>query len=119
MKYQTEELEGNALDEACAIAERRAYRRRNDGKITVSDPGTLGGLADVCIEGYRPSADWSWGGPIIERERIGLDAYSTVRWNAFHPQRVEGTCGVGPSPLVAAMRAYVASKLGDEVELPD
>ena len=25
----------------------------------------------------------------------------------------------GPTPLVAAMRAYVASKLGDEIDVPD
>jgi hypothetical protein len=25
----------------------------------------------------------------------------------------------GPTPLIAAMRCYVASKLGDEVEVPD
>ena len=27
--------------------------------------------------------------------------------------------GRGPTPLIAAMRCYVASKLGDEVEVPD
>ena len=25
----------------------------------------------------------------------------------------------GPTPLIAAMRCYVASKLGDEVEVPE
>ena len=28
------------------------------------------------------------------------------------------TYGYGPTPLIAAMRCYVASKLGDEVEVP-
>lgn len=119
MKHETAELEGNALDEVCAIAEKRAYRRRKDGRLTVSDPGTAGQMADICIEGYRPSADWSWGGPIIERERINLrmdgrgffaavyEPFAIVRWHK------------GPTPLVAAMRAYVASKLGAEVEIPD
>jgi hypothetical protein len=27
--------------------------------------------------------------------------------------------GVGPTPLVAAMRCYCASKLGDEVDVPE
>lgn len=27
--------------------------------------------------------------------------------------------GYGPTPLIAAMRCFVASKLGDEVEVPD
>ena len=39
------------------------------------------------------STDWAQGGAIIERERI-------------------------PTPLIAALRCYVASKLGDEVEIP-
>ena len=26
---------------------------------------------------------------------------------------------IGPTPLVATMRCYVASKLGDEVDVPD
>jgi hypothetical protein len=26
---------------------------------------------------------------------------------------------VGPTPLIAAMRCYVASKMGDEIELPE
>jgi hypothetical protein len=25
----------------------------------------------------------------------------------------------GPTPLIAAMRCYVASKLGDEIEIPE
>lgn len=72
------------------------------------------------------------GGPIIERERIQLDNakdsdapaserryfWMATIYSAFwEPQRADAH-GVGPTPLVAAMRAFVASKLGDEVELP-
>ncbi len=35
--------------------------------------------------------------------------------NAFH---IEHDGIAGPTPLIAAMRCYVASKLGDEVEIP-
>jgi hypothetical protein len=65
-------------------------------------------------EGYTPSTDWAQGGPIIEREMI------TVEWTG-EDWRTCIWCDekfLGPTPLIAAMRAYVASKLGDEVEIP-
>lgn len=73
---------------------------------------------------FAPSSDWMFGGPIIERERIALvnsggewDAY--VRGGYTHDEGVTGAAeSSGPTPLIAAMRAYVASKLGDEVEVP-
>lgn len=67
----------------------------------------------------RWSSDWWDGGPIIERERImarpcgggvwdatpcNADAIEVWRWNMR-----------GPTPLIAAMRAYVVSKFGEEV----
>ena len=63
------------------------------------------------------STDWSQGGPIIEREGIELLCESLgFRWVAI-PQK--GPEWRGPTPLIAAMRCYVASKLGDEVEIPE
>lgn len=60
------------------------------------------------------SSDWASGGPLIEREGI-----CTVRDDAASPWGA-GIPGIafadGPTPLMAAMRAYVASKFGDEVE---
>ena len=57
------------------------------------------------------------GGPIIEREGIGFTQFNDYpQWTAKHPQAVYFD---GPTPLIAAMRCYVASKLGDEVEVPD
>lgn len=66
------------------------------------------------------STNWSQGGPIIERERIRIDC----PWN---PGPFEATCKIdgvtgwckGPTILIAAMRAFVASRLGDEVEIPE
>lgn len=64
------------------------------------------------------STDWSQGGPIIEREMIWLRAMSSF-WHAQYGKSDEAIWnGIGPTPLVAAMRCYVASKLGDEVEIP-
>lgn len=65
---------------------------------------------------YSPSTDWSQGGPIIEREGIFLDpAHAYPNWSAIFA----GNEHYGPTPLIAAMRCYVASKLGNEVEVPE
>jgi hypothetical protein len=60
---------------------------------------------------------WEHGGPIIERERLCITATPSAHWYArtedYPPRYSEG-----PTPLVAAMRAYVASKIGDEVDVP-
>ena len=70
---------------------------------------------------FAPSTDWSQGGPIIERELIALSPYlyTDDAWQATRATPDKHYCAYGPTPLVAAMRCYVASKLGDEVEVPD
>ena len=62
------------------------------------------------------STDWAQGGPIIERERMRIDC----PWN---PGPYEAECKIdgvtawtnGSTILIAAMRCYVMSRLGDEV----
>lgn len=65
------------------------------------------------------STNWSQGGPIIERENLQLGTWQ-MHWFAYKANgpRV-GQRWNGPTPLIAAMRCYVASKLGEEVEIPD
>jgi hypothetical protein len=68
-----------------------------------------------------PVTNWNQAGPIIERERVQLRM--DEHGNDFAVQCIEGI-GYGPrvdgpTPLIAAMRCYVASKLGDEVEVPE
>ena len=68
---------------------------------------------------WTPSTDWSQGGPIIERE--GIDVLNETKERNVWASLITGHPHVvaeGPTPLVAAMRAYVASKLGDEVDIP-
>lgn len=112
MKTKTSELTGAALDWA------------------------VNQIEECCDDPHAPffSTNWAQGGPIVEREKIGV-------WWATHIVDDEGTewgnywyaepgmtdenadkhytCMTGPTPLIAAMRCYVASKLGDEVEVPD
>ena len=113
MKIKTSELEGIALDWAVG-------KTLGLGDETL-DPITWMETAHPS-RCYSYSTDWSQGGPIIEHACIGLDHYPDDHpqggeWGALTN---EGTVGsFGPTPLVAAMRCYVASKLGDEVDVPD
>jgi hypothetical protein len=72
---------------------------------------------------FKYSTDWAQGGPIIEREYIQLTI--DLAWEA-HIVCEDKKFGVverfgctGPTPLIAAMRCFVASRLGDEVEVPE
>jgi hypothetical protein len=74
---------------------------------------------------YRPSTDWLQGGPIIERELIRVIAPTMrgIDWIARIKQGLPSSMHgwfekTGPAPLIAAMRCYVASKLGDTVQIP-
>lgn len=69
------------------------------------------------------------GMPILEREKITLSPndpkavdYSEP-WSAYYRDLIfdgcEGYFAVGPTPLIAAMRCFLASKLGDTVEIPE
>lgn len=66
--------------------------------------------------------DWAEGGPIIDLKRINL---TTIHdgpqpgWKAYLDSGVPDDCEYGPTPLVAALRCYVASEMGDEVNIPD
>ena len=74
-----------------------------------------------CFDGtYTPSTNWAQGGPIIEREWIELCRLNNGEWRGqWYEQATEKIHReYGDTPLIAAMRCYVASKLGDEVEIP-
>lgn len=115
MLVRTEELTSDALDWAVARCEGLDLEH---------------GLTDD----ERYSTDWAQGGPIIEREGINpfrynkLDPEAPYVWGAHKvvPRpNMEGStnmvalCLDGPTPLIAAMRCFVASRLGDEVDIPE
>ena len=65
---------------------------------------------------------WEHGGPIIEREMISLIHPKYDCWTAHCYDKTlddESYTLDGPTPLIAAMRCYVASKLGDDIEIPE
>jgi hypothetical protein len=108
-------LEGTALDWAVAKClpddTVRIYFEEETGEKLFLD--------DWEVPEFSPSTDWAQGGPIIEREGINLRALSGALWEAETWSAEGGQYLLdGPTPLVAAMRCYVASQLGDEVEVP-
>lgn len=126
MKIKTSELSGAALDWAVAKCSGLEVKRFADRLYYVKGPD--GVCRDAVGGSYSPSTDWSQGGPIIERAEIELLKWGIDGWEAKDtnyqflntPQeRPEFSEGCGSTPLIAAMRCYVASKLGDEVEVPD
>ena len=104
----THDLEGDARDWAVS-------------KIQYTNPVQIGGSTVMVYKGvpfdYHPSTDWAQGGQIIEREKIevfirdgGWFAYSSLsKPEDFH----------GETPLIAAMRCFVALSLGHEVDVPE
>ena len=72
---------------------------------------------------YEPLTDWSQGGPIIEAEAITVTTIhdGAELWGAHLDDGNDfiDSLATGPAPLIAAMRCFVASKLGDEVEVPE
>ena len=64
-------------------------------------------------------SDWSLSGPIIERETIDIEWKGEDKVRASYAWLDETfTEAFGPTPLIAAMRCFIASKLGDEVDVP-
>lgn len=84
---------------------------------TFPNSGALGRYA--FIPHY--STSWLHGGPLIERERINLffefDENHPQVWHAMSDEkpRIKAATAAGETPLIAAMRAFVSSKFGDEV----
>lgn len=109
MKVKTSELTCAALDWAVAKCEEpiggyKAWVQRD------LDNG-------IAPAGVRAD-DWLTAGPIIEREKIAMWPDEEGGYFASANEG-SGADFHGPTPLIAAMRCYVASKLGDEVEVPD
>lgn len=115
MKIKTQDLDGSALDWAVLKCELALHGGWPDDAIM------LGEETDY-------SSSWAVGGPIIERERIGIDGMGIDNAKAGEVEAFKWTgdehepfplTATGPTPLVACMRCYVAYRLGDEVDVPD
>ena len=114
MNIKTSDITGPVLDWAVAKAEGHDVAvAEGTGLILIR----RGFVADY----FDPSTNWGWGGPIIERECISITHERpdgsgwTAETDAGHDDQSEH----GPTPLIAAMRCFVASKLGDEIDVPE
>jgi hypothetical protein len=123
MRLKTAELTGNALDWVVAICADRRVRFNIKGSIEV-EGNELPDHWDLWMP-WNPSTNWEQGGPIIEHIK-GLTQHTWLETNILESQcecRIHNYEGdwvqFGPTPLIAAMRCYIFSKLGDEVELPE
>ena len=113
MLKKVSDLSGEELNFSVAVAE--------------GHPATTSSCGQACYFHelfrswvYPHYLEWKDAGPIIERERIRLDcSWSDSPW--VGACKIDGVTAwmQGPTPTIAAMRAYVASKLGPEVEIPD
>lgn len=121
MKVKTNELSGAALDWAVA-------------KCEGASQDTLENFTWRTKDEDAYSTEWSLAGPIVEREGINI-----FRHNKLDPSEPDNWCGHkvaprpnmegstnmvaiapdGPTALIAAMRCYVTSRLGNEVDVPE
>lgn len=136
MKIKTSELIGPALDWAVAIAlggTNLQFNTVGTWWITINGKDHPLDSGWSAVPNFSPSTDWAQGGPIIDEEDIqwcklngqieAWSGFNYIEWGQDwdSPIRMgEGSgFGTGPTILIAALRCYVASKLGDEVEVPD
>lgn len=115
---KTPELTGAALDWAVAKCKGLSVRW--------SAPHEQLLIEDKPYSIWQPHKDWAQGGPIIlemgnycqegnlESSHFYCSTPSTAK--EWHDHPVKAT---GPTPLIAAMRCYVASKLGDNIDIPE
>lgn len=104
------DLNGTALDWAVAKAENETLTEQN-------------GFYFVNSYQYSPSTIWAQGGAIIEREWLDITPWANesredMRWHCQQHDTANDCAQYGETPLIAAMRCYVASKLGDEIDIP-
>ena len=105
---KTSELTGRTLN--WAVARCRGFEGIDEDQWLLR-----GGIADMPLSAYNPSTDWAHGGQIIDRERIAIKPFKDGgEWLA----KLRTHQHDGPTPLIAAMRCFVASRLGDEVDVP-
>ena len=131
MKVKTSELISPALDWAVGVS------AATPGLYVLKKPDKTCIYGKLCMPSgeivdwpVQPSTDWSQGGPIIERELIDIQAKFNSGsnivpkgqwyWQASTVNEDDVAYWFdGPTPLIAAMRCFVTSKLGDEVEIPE
>lgn len=122
MNTQTNELIGPALDWAVAKCEGHNVAVHSTGAVYLIEQPWKDQARIRWISVWAPSVAWVQGGPIIERAVVSLGTeeggWRALCWGVDGPNR-ELYSMRGPTPLIAALRCYVASHLGGIVDVPD
>jgi hypothetical protein len=124
---KTSELTSPALD--WAVAKCEGLEPFTDGVSWIAD------IAGTYQQLPKYSTAWAHGGPIIEGEQLDVAFDRDWKYEPTDPDdngdrwyaTLHGSTDLdtplwsyyGPTPLIAAMRCFVASKLGDEVDVPE
>ena len=107
MKVKTSSLIGKQLDWAVAEAF-NSVRSENDWV----DKDSEGNYHD-----WNPSISWGQGGPIIQKNLMVISPDPSHNWMARN--YMDATEHYGNTPLIAAMRCYVSTFLGEEVDITE
>lgn len=116
MKVKVSESSGPVLDWMVAKCEDYLKHIRLDKFKQWEDLGRTQ-VRDADYTYWNPSEDWAQGGPIVEREEMTVGCGDD--WWAVVGDEPNALIQHGPTPLIAALRCYAVSKLGEEVEVPD
>jgi len=120
VKIKTQDLSGVALDWAVAKAEGLDFepyfaRYRKCWEMHVV---RCGYNPERKVYVFEPSADWGQGGRLIEKYRIGFGIYESSLLAVTGHNDFAGS-EHGETHLIAACRAIVAARLGDDVDVPE
>lgn len=132
MKIKTQKLQGNALDYAVALTN-GFLSPLFKGEVARVVLQTYAGETKVIwnpkyyghngVDDYSPSKNWFDAGSVIEGSKISIQFEEGIRSAYFRDKLFcdDGSeCwSTGETALVAAMRCFVQSKLGSEVEIPN
>jgi hypothetical protein len=138
MKVKVDDLTENQLDFLAAQIEGIRIQRDVDGSCYYTEWVNDG---TAFRKRFHPSTNWLQGGPIIEREKIQLRGISSpghrldgmwlAQYGLFRPTlssvgwtkhgqsyaKLDTGYYEGSTLLIAAMRCFVAFKLGEDVEI--
>lgn len=120
MKHKVSELTGGLLNAAVALA-RGNQVKIEEGRAYILVPYDDGsqinsGRTEWVF--FSPSRLWNEGGWIIDNHDIQLGGYGTSRYAEIRDDAKPWVRQWGETSLIAAMRAFVVSRLGEEVEIP-
>jgi hypothetical protein len=116
MKVLVSELTGPALDWAIEVA--RGTHWSANGYFVFKDRSVFARAA------FQYSTDWAHGGPIIDLfkpDHMDFREFDSAghQYVVFKTTEIAHTWMSGPNWLIAAMRCFVVSKLGEEVDVPE